>query len=74
LRSKLAADLAVLRWTPRLLLERRRIQASRRLTAGQFASNLTAELDSPFFPGFVRRNPVRGAMRLYWRCVRLVLS
>ena len=73
LRAKLAADFAALRWLPRLVLERHRIQASRTVTAGQFASNLTADLDSPFFPGFVRRNPVRAAMRLYWGFVRLVL-
>ncbi len=73
LRAKVEADLAFLGWTPRLLAERRRIQAARSLTAGGFADNLTADLDSPFFPGFVRRNPVRAAMRLYWRLVRLVL-
>ncbi len=73
LRSKLAADLALLRWFPRLLRERRLIQASRKVTAGQFAAGLTADLDSPFFPEVVRRNPLRAAMRLYWRGIRLLL-
>ncbi len=73
LRAKLSAGLALIGWTPRLLQERRLIQASRRITAAQFAANLTADLDSPYFPGFVRRNPVRAAMRLYWRCLRLLL-
>lgn len=73
LSTKLAADFALLRWIPRLLIERRRIQSSRKVSAGEFASNMTAELDSPFFPEFVRRNPVRAAMRLYWRVVRLVI-
>jgi GT2 family glycosyltransferase len=74
LRAKLDADAAVLRWMPRLLLERRRIQASRTVGPGEFASNLTADLDSPFFPAFVRRNPVRAAMRLYWRLVLALLG
>ena len=73
LRSKLAADLAVLRWLPRLLRERRLIQASRRVTTGQFAAALSADLDSPYFPGSLRRNPLRAAMRLYWRLVRFPL-
>ena len=73
LRKKLAADLALLRWIPRLLRERRLIQASRTITTGEFAAALTADLDSPYFPDFVRRNPLRAAMRLYWRFVRLLL-
>jgi GT2 family glycosyltransferase len=74
LRAKLAADLTVLRWLPRLVIERRKIQASRTVSSGEFASNMTADLDSPFFPEFVGRNPVRGVMRLFWRCVRFVLK
>ncbi len=73
LRSKLAADLALLRWAPRLLRERRLIQASRTVTAGRFAALMTADLDSPYFPDFVRRNPVRAALRTYWRLVRLIV-
>lgn len=68
-RQKLGAMLDVLRWLPRLLRERRAIQASRSASAAEFAAWLTPELDSPFF-GRVGRNPVlRACLRAYWRAV-----
>lgn len=73
-RQKLLAMLDVLRWLPRLLGERRRVQADRAVRAEQFADWLTPNLDSPFLPGAVRSGPVRLALRVYWRVVCLLLS
>lgn len=72
-RQKLAAYLDVARWLPRLLRERRQVQATRRTGSAEFASWLTAELDSPFIPAAARSAPVRIALRAYWRAVRLLL-
>jgi GT2 family glycosyltransferase len=73
-RQKLLANLDVLRWLPRLLRERRAIQATRVVSAARFAAWLTADLDSPNLPGFVRRGPVRALLRAYWRLVRRALG
>ena len=73
-RQKLLAILDVLRWTPRLLRERRQVQAQRAVRAGGLAAWLTPDLDSPFLPGFVRGFPVRPALRAYWRLVRWFLG
>jgi GT2 family glycosyltransferase len=73
-RQKLAAYLDVLRWLPRLLRERRRIRAGRAVGAGEFASWLTPDLDSPFIPAIARSAPVRLVLRAYWRLVRLILG
>ncbi|HEX7059870.1 MAG TPA: glycosyltransferase family 2 protein [Solirubrobacterales bacterium] len=73
-RQKLAATLDVLRWLPRLLRERRRIQATRAVSAAEFASWLTPDLDSPFIAGAARLTPVRLVLRAYWRLVRLLLG
>ena len=68
--QKLAAWGQVIRWLPRLLGERRRIQSVRTLSARHFAALLTPDLDSPFFPGFVRSPVVRFVLRTYWRLVK----
>ena len=68
-RQKVAAMLEVLGWLPRLLRERRRVQATRSVSAAEFAAWLTADLDSPFIPAFARSLPVRLALRAYWRLV-----
>jgi GT2 family glycosyltransferase len=73
-RQKLSATLDVIRWLPRLLCERRRVQATRTVSAAQFASWLTADLDSPFIGGVARSAPVRLALRSYWRLVRRLLG
>jgi GT2 family glycosyltransferase len=57
--QKLAADFEALRWLPGLLRERRRIQAARTVSAAEFASWLSAELDSPFIPAAARSWPAR---------------
>jgi GT2 family glycosyltransferase len=73
-RQKLAANLEFLRWLPRLLRERRQIQATRTVSAAEFASWLTADLDSPFIAAAARSLPARIALRSYWRLVRLALG
>jgi len=71
--QKLAADAEVLRRLPRLLRERRRIQRQRTVGAAEFASWLTADLDSPFIAAAARSLPARLLLRGYWRAVRALL-
>jgi len=73
LRQKLAANAEFLRWAPRLLAERRRIQRQRTIGAGEFAALLSADLDSPFISPLARSWPARLLLRGYWRAVRLLL-
>ena len=73
-KQKLFATCDVIRWLPRLLRERRRVQATRAVSAAQFASWLTADLDSPFIGGIARSAPIRLALRAYWRLVQLLLK
>jgi GT2 family glycosyltransferase len=73
-RQKFAAIGEVARWLPRLLHERRQVQATRTITTAEFASWLTPNLDSPFIPAIARSLPVRLALRTYWRAVRLLLG
>jgi GT2 family glycosyltransferase len=72
-RQKLAANLEALRWLPRLLRERRQIQATRTVSAAEFASWLTPDLDSPFISGAARSRPARLALCTYWKAVRQLL-
>ena len=72
-RQKLAAIGEVLRWLPRLLRERRAVQATRTVSAAEFAAWLTPDLDSPFIPAIARSLPVQLMLRSYWRAVRLLL-
>ena len=71
--QKLRAYGDLVRWLPRLLGERRQIQATRTVSSAEFASWLTADLDSPFFPVGARSAPVRLLLRGYWRVVRRLL-
>jgi GT2 family glycosyltransferase len=71
--AKLRSYRDLLRWLPGLRAERRRIQASRRITPAEFAGILTPDLDSDYFPAFVRSGPVRLLLRGYWRVVRALL-
>jgi GT2 family glycosyltransferase len=68
-RQKLAAIVEVLGWLPRLLRERRQVQALRSVSTVQFASWLTPDLDSPFIPAIARSLPARLLLRSYWRLV-----
>jgi GT2 family glycosyltransferase len=72
-RQKLAANLDVLRSLPTRLRERRWIQRGRAIRAGEFASVLSADLDSPYLGRAGRIAPLRWALRAYWAAVRLVL-
>ncbi len=72
-RQKLAGHLEAIRWLPRLLRERRQIQAARTVSPAEFASWLTPDLDSPFIPPIARSTPARLLLRGYWRLVRLLL-
>jgi GT2 family glycosyltransferase len=72
-RQKLAAIGEVVRWLPGLLRERRRIQATRTVSAAEFAAWLTPDLDSPFIPAIARSAPARILLRAYWRAVRSLL-
>jgi len=71
--AKVRAWWATLRWLPRLITERRRIQSVRSISAREFAGILTPDLDSPFLPEFVRGRAIRTALRLYWRAVKALL-
>jgi GT2 family glycosyltransferase len=73
-RQKLAADLEFLRWLPRLLRERRQVQATRAITTTELACWLTPDLDSPFISPAARSLPARLLLRSYWRLVRLLLA
>ncbi|HEX4669734.1 MAG TPA: glycosyltransferase family 2 protein [Solirubrobacterales bacterium] len=73
-RQKLAADLEALRWLPRLLQERRQVQAHRVISAAEFAAGLSADLDSAFIADAAWSWPVRLALRGYWGTVRLLLG
>ncbi|HEX5929750.1 MAG TPA: glycosyltransferase family 2 protein [Solirubrobacterales bacterium] len=68
--QKLRANLQFLRWLPRLLRERRQVQAARTVSAAKFASWLTPDLDSELISPLVRTWPARALLRGYWRLVR----
>jgi GT2 family glycosyltransferase len=74
LREKLLADIDVVRRLPRLLRERRAIQARRAISAAEFADHLTADLSSPYFGGVGRSRALTGAMRAYWALARRLLE
>ncbi len=72
--AKGQASIDVLRTLPRLLRERRAIQARRRISATAFARSLTATLGSPYF-GLIGTDPrVRQGLCLYWRAVLRLMS
>ena len=73
-KQKLAAIGETVRWLPRLLRERRGVQATRTVSAAEFAAWLTPDLDSPFIPAIARSAPARLLLRSYWRVVRLLLG
>lgn len=72
--QKLRAAAETLGALPRLLRERREVQAARVTSTRDFAAHLTAELDSPYLGGPARVTPVRWALRLYWRLVLALLG
>jgi N-acetylglucosaminyl-diphospho-decaprenol L-rhamnosyltransferase len=72
-KQKLRANLAFLRWLPRLLRERRALQRRRTVSTAEFASWLTPDLDSDLISPLARSLPARLGLRGYWRLVRLLL-
>lgn len=72
-KEKLRANLAFVRWLPRLLRERRRIQRQRAIGAREFAAILTPDLDSDLISPLARSWPARLALRSYWRMVMVLL-
>jgi GT2 family glycosyltransferase len=73
-RQKLRANREFLTSLPRLLRERRAIQRQRTVSAAEFASWLTPDLDSELISPLARSLPARLLLRGYWRLVRLLLS
>jgi GT2 family glycosyltransferase len=71
--QKVAAAGDTLRALPRLLRERRAVQATRAVSAAEFASWLTPDLDSPFLGRAGRSALLRAGLRAYWRGVLAVL-
>ena len=73
-RQKLAAVGDGLVALPRVLRERRAIQARRAVSAAEFAAALTPELSSPYLGRVAAARPVRWALRAYWSVVRALLG
>jgi hypothetical protein len=73
LRSKLHAQAAALLGLPHTLARRRRVQATRRVSAAEFASHLTSSLDSPYLSAADSRW-LSAPQALYWTLVRRMLS
>ncbi|MGN6586127.1 MAG: glycosyltransferase family 2 protein [Solirubrobacterales bacterium] len=72
--QKLRANREVVGWLPRLLHERREIRRQRTVSAAEFVSWLTPDLDSDLISPLARSRPARLLLRGYWRFVRLLLS
>jgi hypothetical protein len=73
-RMKALAVLDLVRALPRLVRERRAIQAQARISVAEFAEPMTAELNSPYFGALGRQATVRALLQLYWRVVQSVLD
>ncbi len=73
-REKLRAWLDVWRGLPRLLGERRAIQARRQVSAGEFAAALTAGLDSAYLGRAGESRALGAALGLYWSLARRLLG
>jgi GT2 family glycosyltransferase len=72
-RQKLYAIADTIRALPRLLRERREIQAERRISAAEFAAWLTPDLDSRYLGRASRSRALRLGLRAYWALVRALL-
>jgi GT2 family glycosyltransferase len=59
---------------PRLLRERRAIQAKRTISAGEFATGLVASLDSAYLGAAGRSRVLAAALGVYWRVVLRLLG
>jgi len=72
-RLKLGGWADLLRSLPRILHERRRIQATRTITSAEFAAQLTPELDSVYLGRLGGFAPLRWGLRAYWGAARALL-
>jgi len=72
--AKLLAGVDTLRGLPRLLRERRAVQATRTIGAAEFARWLTPDLDSAYLGRAATLGPLRWALRAYWRLVTAALN
>ena len=72
--QKLRAKADLVRATPRLLQERRAIQAARAVTTAEFARDLTASLGSPYLGAASRSRLLGALLRGYWRAVLRLLG
>jgi GT2 family glycosyltransferase len=73
LAQKLRATAETLASLPRLLRERREIQAKRSLGAGEFARALTPDLDSAYLGAAGRSPLLASGLRAYWSLVLALL-
>jgi GT2 family glycosyltransferase len=71
--AKAGATWDVLCALPRLLRERRAVQATRTVSAAAFAAGLTAELSSPYLGRIGESRVLAGVLRAYWRAARALL-
>jgi GT2 family glycosyltransferase len=71
--QKLLAMADTARALPRLLRERRAIQARRTVSAAEFARHLTPDLSSPYLGAAGRSRVLRALLRAYWRAVTALL-
>ena len=65
--QKLRANAEVLRWLPRLLRERREIQADAAIDASRFAELMLPDLESPFLGRAGNSQALNRALRTYWQ-------
>lgn len=72
-RMKALATVDVIRWLPRLIRERRAIQATRTIGTTRFADALTDELSSMYLGAIAGGTLARESVGLYWRIVRRLL-
>jgi GT2 family glycosyltransferase len=73
-RQKVLAKLDLIRWLPRLVRERRAIQAGRAISAAEFARHLTPDLDSEYLGRAAHSRGLRAALRAYWSVVLALLG
>jgi GT2 family glycosyltransferase len=72
-RQKVLATIDTLRAMPRLLRERRAIQAGRRIGAGEFVAQLTPDLSSSYLGPAPLLAALSWPLRAYWWLVRALL-
>lgn len=73
-RQKLLAKLDLVRWLPRLVRERRAIQATRRVSAAEFAGHLTPRLESAYLGRAASSRALAAVLGAYWSVVLALLS